>query len=31
MTPATHNAPDTTTEAVLFMAFELREHTWQLG
>jgi transposase len=31
MTTATHNAHDTTTEAVLFMAFELSEHTWKLG
>jgi transposase len=31
MTTATHNKHDTTTERVLFMAFELSEKTWQLG
>jgi transposase len=31
MTTAPHNAPDTTTEAVLLIAFELREHTWKRG
>jgi transposase len=31
MTTATHNAPDTTTERVLFVAFALSEKTWQLG
>jgi transposase len=31
MTTATHNAHDNTTEAVLFLAFELSEHTWTLG
>jgi transposase len=31
MTTATHNAHDNTPEAVLFMAFELRENTWKLG
>ena len=31
MTTATHNAHDTTPEAVLFMAFELSENTWKLG
>jgi len=31
MTTATHNAHATTTEAVLFMAFELSAHTWKLG
>ena len=31
MTTATHNAHDTTPEAVLLMAFELRENTWKLG
>ena len=30
-TAATHNAPSHTTEATLFVAFELREKTWQLG
>jgi transposase len=30
-TTATHNAHDTTTERVLFMAFELSEKTWKLG
>jgi transposase len=30
-TPATHNAQEKTTEATLFMAFELREKTWKLG
>ena len=28
---ATHNAHDNTTEAVLFMTFELRENTWRRG
>jgi hypothetical protein len=28
MTTATHNAHDTTTERVLFVAFELSEKTW---
>src|SRR5262245_26214940 len=28
---ATHNAYGTTTERVLFMAFELSENTWKLG
>jgi hypothetical protein len=31
MTTATHNAYDSATEPVLFVAFELRENTWQLG
>jgi len=31
MTTATHNVHDTTPERVLFMAFALREKTWQLG
>jgi transposase len=31
MTTATHNAHDTTTERVLFVAFELSEKTWKLG
>src|SRR4029434_4879407 len=31
MTTATHNVHDTTTERVLFMAFELSEKTWKLG
>jgi transposase len=31
MTTATHNAHDTTPEAVLFMAVELRANTWKLG
>ena len=31
MTTATHNEPDTTSERVLFMAFELSEKTWKLG
>ena len=31
MTTATHNTHDTTTERVLFMAFELSEKTWKLG
>jgi transposase len=31
MTTATHNAHDTTPEAVLFMAFELSENPWKLG
>jgi transposase len=31
MTTATHNKHDTTTERVLFMAFELREKTWKRG
>jgi transposase len=31
MTTATHNKHDTTTERVLFMAFELSEKTWKLG
>jgi transposase len=31
LTTATHNAHDNTTEAVLFMAFELSENTWKLG
>ena len=31
MTTATHNQHDTTTERVLFMAFELSEKTWKLG
>jgi transposase len=30
-TTATHNGHDTTTERVLFVAFELREKTWKLG
>ena len=30
-TTATHNAHDTTTERVLFVAFELSEKTWKLG
>ena len=30
-TTATHNAYGTTTERVLFMAFELSENTWKLG
>src|SRR5881296_2099548 len=30
-TAATHNEPGTTTEATLFVAFELREKTWKLG
>ena len=30
-TTATHNAHDTTSERVLFVAFELRERTWKLG
>lgn len=30
-TPATHNAHDTTSERVLFVAFALREKTWKLG
>src|SRR5215471_11355662 len=30
-TTATHNGQDTTTERVLFMAFELSEKTWKLG
>jgi transposase len=30
-TTATHNEPDTTSERVLFMAFELSEKTWKLG
>jgi transposase len=30
-TTATHNEHDTTTERVLFMAFELSEKTWKLG
>jgi transposase len=31
LTTATHNGNDTTTERVLFMAFELSEKTWKLG
>ena len=31
MTTATHKAHDTTTERVLFVAFELSEKTWKLG
>ena len=31
MTTATHNKHATTTERVLFMAFELSEKTWKLG
>jgi transposase len=31
MTTAPHNEPDTTSERVLFMAFELSEKTWKLG
>jgi transposase len=31
MTTATHNEHDTTTERVLFLAFELSEKTWKLG
>jgi transposase len=31
MTTAPHNAHDTTTERVLFVAFELSEKTWKLG
>ena len=31
MTTATHNVHDTTTERVLFVAFELSEKTWKLG
>jgi transposase len=30
-TTATHNGHDTTTERVLFVAFELSEKTWKLG
>ena len=30
-TTATHNGHDTTTERVLFVAFERREKTWKLG
>jgi hypothetical protein len=30
-TTATHHAHDTTPEPVLFVAFALREQTWQLG
>jgi len=30
-TAATHNEPGKTTEATLFVAFELREKTWKLG
>jgi transposase len=30
-TTATHNSHDTTTERVLFVAFELSEKTWKLG
>src|SRR5881628_101394 len=30
-TTATHNEHDTTTERVLFMAFELNEKNWKLG
>jgi len=30
-TKATRNAQDTTREGTLFVAFELREKTWQLG
>jgi hypothetical protein len=30
-TTATHNEHDTTTERVLFVAFELSEKTWKLG
>ena len=31
MTTATHSKHDTTTDRVLFMAFELSEKTWKLG
>jgi transposase len=31
MTTAAHNAHDSTTERVLFVAFELSEKTWKLG
>src|SRR5215475_2250629 len=31
ITTATHNTHDTTTERVLFMAFELSEKPWKLG
>src|SRR5215831_20005219 len=31
MTTATHKKHDTTTERVLFVAFELSEKTWKLG
>src|SRR5438128_7971151 len=30
-TAATHHEPGTTTEATLFVAFELSEKTWKLG
>jgi len=30
-TAATHHEQSTTTEATLFLAFELREKTWKLG
>jgi hypothetical protein len=30
-TAATHNEPGNTTEATLFVAFELSEKTWKLG
>ena len=30
-TAATHHEQSTTTEATLFVAFELREKTWKLG
>jgi hypothetical protein len=30
-TTATHNAHDTTTERVLFVAFALSDKTWKLG
>src|SRR5215510_15552589 len=30
-TAATHNEHENTTEATLFVAFELREKTWKLG
>jgi hypothetical protein len=31
LTTATHNEHYNSKEAVLFLAFELRENTWQLG
>jgi hypothetical protein len=31
MTTATHNGHDTTSERVLFVAFELSEKNWKLG
>src|SRR5215813_4900604 len=30
-TAATHHQPENTSEAMLFVAFELREKTWKLG